>query len=678
MPEDTPAEIAEKRRRFEAARADPSSYALGAAADLYIAAFLIPKNGEVPTIVENGVIPTTGHVWSALLGQQVNRLVVRLAVEVSRKARAFHWPLEFPDVMAAGGFDVVLGNPPWEVIQLGEEEYFGQRLPEVAELAGSARKKAIAALEAERPRVFAEYQADKRRFEAANEFVRASGRFDLTARGKVNTYALFAELFVVLVSPSGRAGVIVPTGLATADTTKYFFDHLITAKHLISFFNFFEIRQWFVATDDRNPFGLLTMGAYAKSAELAFFLTDTRQLTDSERRFTLSADQIAQINPNTKTSPIFRSRTDAEWTAKIHARIPVLIDESKGAAGNPWGVEFRQGLFNMTSDSGLFRTAGQLDAAGFVRKGSDWIEPEGLAPRQRALDMIGGGDRRSFDLKGGAGRRTARYLALYEAKMIHQYDHRWATYDGEDSRDTTSDEMRDPSFEPTPRYWVPEVEVAGRIAAKHWTRQWLMGWRDICRSTDERTVIATAFPRAGVNHKMPLFMTNERPELAVAMLSNWLSLTLDYVARQKLGGTSLTYFYLKQLPVLPPSAYREADLGFITQRVLELTYTSHLMAPFACDLGYDGPPFCWDNERRAQLRAELDAWYARAYGLSRDELRYILDPAEVKGPDYPSETFRVLKKNELSHFGEYRTARLVLAAWDRFERDGTFGARQAA
>ncbi len=102
-------------------------------------------------------------------------------------------------------------------------------------------------------------------------------------------------------------------------------------------------------------------------------------------------------------------------------------------------------------------------------------------------------------------------------------------------------------------------------------------------------------------------------------------------------------------------------------RVLELTYTSRSMAPFARDLGYDGPPFLWDEDRRALLRAELDAWYARAYGLSRDELRYILDPTDVMGPDYPSETFRVLKKNEIARYGEYRTARLVLAAWDEQE-----------
>jgi hypothetical protein len=131
---------------------------------------------------------------------------------------------------------------------------------------------------------------------------------------------------------------------------------------------------------------------------------------------------------------------------------------------------------------------------------------------------------------------------------------------------------------------------------------------------------------------------------------------------------------LKQLPVLPPTFYTEPRLAFITPKVLELTYTSHSLAPFARDLDHDGPPFAWDEDRRAHLRADLDAFYARAYGLTRDELRYILDPADVKGPDYPSETFRVLKEKECRLYNEYRTRRLVLAAWDRMEADGEFAA----
>ncbi|HNC03032.1 MAG TPA: hypothetical protein PLY05_06715, partial [Agitococcus sp.] len=139
----------------------------------------------------------------------------------------------------------------------------------------------------------------------------------------------------------------------------------------------------------------------------------------------------------------------------------------------------------------------------------------------------------------------------------------------------------------------------------------------------------------------------------------------DFAARQKIGGITLNFFIAKQFPVLPPSAYIQADLDYIVPRVLELIYTAHDLKPFAEDLGFYGEPFKFDPDRRAILRAELDAYYATLYGLSRDELRYILDPADVMGADYPSETFRVFKNNDIKAYGEYRTGRLVLEAWDR-------------
>lgn len=164
---------------------------------------------------------------------------------------------------------------------------------------------------------------------------------------------------------------------------------------------------------------------------------------------------------------------------------------------------------------------------------------------------------------------------------------------------------------------------------------------------------------------MPIALPSDTDaQLPAALYANFNSLVLDFVARLKVAGINLTFGYLFQFPILPPSAYSEADLAFIVPRVLELTYTSHSMAPFARDLGYDGEPFAWNEDRRAHLRAELDAWYALAYGLTRDELRYVLDPKDVMGADYPSETFRVLQKNEIAKHGEYRTQRLVLAAYD--------------
>ena len=118
---------------------------------------------------------------------------------------------------------------------------------------------------------------------------------------------------------------------------------------------------------------------------------------------------------------------------------------------------------------------------------------------------------------------------------------------------------------------------------------------------------------------------------------------------------------------MPPSAYSPVDIKFIAPRVLELVYTAYDLYPFAEDLGYHGEPFTWDEDRRALLRAELDAYYAKLYGLTRDELRYILDPQDVYGPDFPGETFRVLKNKEIKKYEEYRMRRLVLEAWDRME-----------
>ena len=173
-------------------------------------------------------------------------------------------------------------------------------------------------------------------------------------------------------------------------------------------------------------------------------------------------------------------------------------------------------------------------------------------------------------------------------------------------------------------------------------------------------------PRYGVGNKfLLLFPREDLISKASLLLGCMSSLVCDFAARQKVGGTNVTLFTTRQLPILPPSAFDSTATGFIHPRVLELTYTAHDLKPWAEDLGYDSPPFIFEPERRALLRAELDACYAHLYGLNRDELRYILDPADVMGPDYPSETFRVLKNNELRQFGEYRTQRLVLEAWDR-------------
>jgi hypothetical protein len=657
LPENTESDIQARIRAFDAMRSSPQLTKWFDGADLYVAAFLAPKVKPVSGSVANQefpgqpLVPVSSHVWSKLQGGQVYGPLLGAAKTFSAAARAFHWPLEFPHIFFAEattrrGFDAVLGNPPWEVMQLGEEEYFMQRAPEVAMLSGAKRKKAISQLEHEQPAIHAEYIRDLRANEAGNELARSGGRFDLSARGKINTYALFADLFSALTGRHGRAGVIVPTGIATDSTTAPFFASLVDQLRLIALYSFENEAFIFPGVHHAFKFALLIFGGGAnpEPADYCMFLRFVEQLQDERRHFRLTAEQIADLSPNTKTAPVFRSGADAEITARIYASCPILLDEKK-EDGNPWMIEFRQGLFNMTSDSGLFTTAEDYEASNATRSGNMWLVPEALEEGDNPFE---------------------RHLPLYEAKLIHLFDHRWATYDLAENRDVTQFEKRDLNFEPMPRYWVSEREVLDRVAAKNWHFRWLMGWRDITNATNERTVVSAAVPLVGCGDTLLLMLPGVgTPELAAALLANVCSIVLDYSARQKIGGTHMKYNVFKQLPIIPPLRYTQADLSFIVPRVLELTYSSHSMTPFARDLGYTGGPFPWDEARRALLRAELDNWYAHAYDLSRDDLRYILDPADMFGTDYPSETFRVLKKNEVNKYGEYRTQRLVLAAWDR-------------
>ncbi|ASR08866.1 type II DNA modification enzyme [Rhizobium leguminosarum bv. viciae] len=647
MGEDTPAQLRAKAEAFAALHRGTSWWVQKTASDLYIAAFLRPKQfrkSAMTTSKELDLVPTTLDVRTALAGGQGNPELTATAANLAGSSFAFHWPLEFADIMAAGGFDVVIGNPPWERVKLEQQEFFASRDADIATAVNAAeRTRLIGGLEnapvgSAMRDLFDDFEAAKRNAKAASIFARVpgedGGRFPLAGRGDVNTYAVFAELFYRLRCPKGFSGVVLPTQIATADTTKHFFGELTESKNLRNFYNFTEIRKWFPETDDRNPFGLLVVGAGANESSFAYYLDDTSQIDDQRRKFTLSPEQIARINPNTRTAPVFRSQRDAELTAKIYDRVPVLINEGKGAAGNPWGIEFMT-MFHMSNDSGLFRTAADLTKAGFTREGTDWRQS------------------------------NKRYVPLYEAKMIHQFDHRWATYQETETIDVTDADKQNSDFEVTPRYWVPDGEVESRLGAKGWGRGWLMSWRRNARATDERTMLSTVLPRVGIGDSIFLFTSSQSTAMMAALLCNLNCLVHDFVVRQKVSGSNMSFYFIRQFPVLPPDCYSHEDIDFIGQRCAALISTTERLRSFSTDLGYSAIVPTWEAEARHRMQCELDAFFAIKYGLSSEELRYILDPELVMGKDYPTETFRVLRNNEVSKFGEYRTRRLVLEAYDR-------------
>ncbi len=602
-------------------------------ADAWCAAFVWPKPAAPDPIL---AAAPTNAVWKECR----EPLTVKTVEKLARDYAFFHWHLAFPQVFAKGGFDVVLGNPPWERVKLQEQEFFASRSGEIAEAENAAaRKKLIAKLPDTNKQLWRDWCEASRLAEGQSHFVRQSGRYPLCGKGDVNTYALFAEHNRDALQPRGRCGFIVPTGIATDDTTKAFFSALISEQHLASLYDFENTAtsEFFKGVGHGNiKFSLVTISRLPVAApELFFFGHDTAELSDPGRRFHLSPNEFTLLNPNTRTCPTFRSRRDADLNVAIYQRAGVLWLEDDATNGNPWNARF-MAMLHMANDSGLFRTRSQLESEGFNLRGNKFV------------------------------RNETEWLPLVEAKMVHHFDHRFGDYDdrpptvgGVVLPAVPDTRKMSPDYQPRPQYWVSRQEVDARLDGV-WTRRWLLGWRDITRAVDQRTVFAALIPLAAVGHTTPLLLSKVSPISIAALYANLCSFVLDYCARQKVGGTHLTYAYLKQFPLLRPTTFDVAApwtqatvvRDWLLPRVLELTYTAWDLEPFAKDVGYEGPPFRWDPKRRFVLRCELDAAFFHLYGVNRADADYILD------------TFPIVRKNDEKAHGEYRTKRVILEIYD--------------
>lgn len=640
------------------------------AADAWCAAFVWPKQAGAPEA-------PTDQLFRALRCRNQSAVPDSTHAEILRLRdtyQFFHWHLEFPEVFSvpesgvglrpgtgwAGGFDSVVGNPPWERVKLQEQEFFAQRDGRIATATNaSARKRLIRELRDDRDgaQLYADFQAAKRRSEGESHFLRMSNRFPLTGRGDINTYAVFAETDRALTGPQGRTGVIVPTGIATDATTQYFFKDLVIKGHLAALYGFENEEKVFPGVHHSVTFCLFSMvgsGSPDAPVSIAFRVRQVTQIP--ERAYTLTGRDIQLLNPNTGTCPVFRNRRDAEITLDIYRRVPVLVNETKDN-GNPWGVSFMT-MFHMSNDSHLFRPSAERGETfeDLLRDG--WAAEGNVLVRGRE-----------------------RLLPLYEAKMLHHYDHRFSTYENATEKQLavgslprlTLEQHQEALAVPMPRYWVPEQDVPTgeldrhgkpiispgvdtRLTEKGWEREWIIGFRKICRASDERTAITYAFPKSGLGDSGNILTPTSATSPAL-LYGNSTAVIFDYVLRQKLGGSNLNFFQFEQLPFLSPEQL-DVHARWVTPRLLELIYTVHDMAAFAHDLGDTGTPFRWDESRRAIIRAELDALFFRLYGISRDDTAYVLD------------TFNVTRDNDVKAHGEYRTKSLILAEYDRMAAAG--------
>ncbi|MGW1882062.1 Eco57I restriction-modification methylase domain-containing protein [Streptomyces sp. NPDC001970] len=612
-------------------------------ADVWCASFLWPKHKGAPTAITTNVLRAVEKdKEDGPLEDEAAELMLK---DIVRRNQFFHWHLEFPRVFRVedsdagdvnpetgwqGGFDAVLGNPPWERVKIQKKEWFAARDENIAAAdTASIRDRMIEALatsvdEEGRPnegdrKLYAEYQFDQRESKGQVTMYRKSGLFPKTGFGDVNTYAVFAEKARQLIGPEGMAGLVLPTGIATDKTTAAYFADLVEKRQMVAVLDMENEEKLFPAVTNRVAFCLFTMAGRDLAerypvVRLAFRARRPDQL--DVREFTLDEEGFKRINPNTRTAPVCESPEHLRVLEGVHARVPLLRRLVSGGPADPWrlgsGPFLR--MYDMATASKRFKSDEALLAHGGTREGTVIVNDD------------------------------VRYLPLYEGKFLHQFDSRFSTYENATQAQINkgtlprldTEQHRDPHAVPLPRHWVSEDETDERLAEdwsvprEAWRHGWLMGWRDVCRASDERTVIASVMPRTAAGDKFPVALVREGAEFLLANLNSFI---LDFATRQKYAGASLKYFLFQQLPVLPPTAYdlsapwtQDTPLAdWIRPRVLELTYTSYEMASWAKYLGDDGPPFVWDERRRFLMRAELDAAYFHLYGIERADLDLVLD-----------------------------------------------------
>ncbi len=574
--------------------------------------------------------------------------------EIWRRARTaargeafLHWETAFPgvwhgwqDANPQGGFDAVIGNPPWDRIKLQEVEWFAPRDSEIAHLTtAAARKSRIQWLRDTGTPMADDFDAAKRRADTLGALVRGSGHYPLLGGGDINLYSLFVERATRLVKPDGIVGLLTPSGIYADKTAAPFFRAVSTGGRVAGLFDFENRRpktglpHFFPDVDSRFKFCVLVFGGDERrfpETPCAFFLHNTATVNDPERCFPLAPSHFAQVNPNTGTAPVFRTRRDAEITRSIYERHPVLVDRSGDEVRRMWPVRYVR-MFDMTNDSRLFRRASELQAEGY------------------------------YPVQGNLYRRGKEsFLPLYEGKMVQAFDHRAASVAVNPEnlnrpaqpRDASPDEHANPNWLPSPQYWVPASECSSTLGSN-----WVLGFKDITSPTNIRTFIAALFPAVAFGNKVPILMSETKERTEWLLAANFNAVVFDFSTRQKLQGQTLNWYIVEQLPVIAPDDY-DRQFGdtsardLVRDHVLRLTYTAHDMAPFARDLAYDGEPFTWDEEERRHLRGRLDALYFHLYGLDKDDAEYVLG------------TFPIVRRDDEKQFGSYRTRDLVLAYMD--------------
>ncbi|MCF8075208.1 MAG: hypothetical protein K9K87_03445 [Desulfotignum sp.] len=556
--------------------------------------------------------------------------------------RFYHWPLEFPDVFGpdgVGGFSATVGNPPWDIVKPNSQEFFLNYDPKFRSYKKQQANKASQKLMADNPVIAEKWEECCDRFAEQSTYFKELLSYSALGKGDINTFKLFLEQFFTVLNEGGRMGIVVPSGLYTDQGCLPLRERFFYESSVLFLYGFEN--RWptvFSSVDGRFKFIIFGTQKRGKTDRFkcAFMEHDPERLPLIDANaLKMSVRQVKKFSPDTLSVMEFNNQKDIDLTAKIYGDWPLLGEKLEGT----WNVKFRSEL-HMTNDSHLFKP-------------------------------------------------SPTDCPLYEGKMIWLFD----------------------SVFEQPRYWLDRDEVEESLGGNAWEgKHYRVGFRDVAASTNERTLIATIFPRVWYGHTMATvqpFHKDFAPGCPKEIESVWLSALFcsfcsDFIIRQKVTN-HMSYFYMSTLPIpreligsqnqLPMAIISRSArlickgkiLGGLWSNIFETSWQSpDFWYPSSTPIDTYGPaheqeirkrlrdeaknltpewgPHCGVHDRlpdrrdtgdRAQLRAEIDAYVAHLYGLTRDDFAYILD------------TFPVLRKKEVKAFGEFMSRRKCLEEYDR-------------
>ena len=625
LSEDKAQEVNEKETKYELLRKNPKYQQALNEANIWTSTFFWSFDGDVLGDIPNHTL--INELRDGIQNKRIDNLLEKIN-KIAKENQFFHWYIEFPEVFSSerGGFDCLIGNPPWERIKITDKEFFEGIVPAIVEAKSSSERYSLMKkVFRKNPYLFEEYKTANLQSQKKAHFLKNSNFYHNSAVGDINTFLIFAERFISLLTSTGRAGIIVPTGIATDYYSQKFFNYIVDNHQLISLFDFENKKNFFPDIHGSFRFSLLTLGGKNLNIEnmnFGFFLHDIDDYFNEDRQFNLKITDFKVLNPNTKTCPIFKAKKDFEMTMHVYNTFPILLDKNNNK--NIWNVEMRQGLVHLTVDS-----------------------------KKKIL-------KRLDDIES----KIEEFIPLYEGRMMNIYDHRAASIDFREKAakrtaitiPITTEQHQNIKFTVTPRYFVHK-DIIERRKPEGYLYEWVLAFRDVTATTNERTMIACIIPNLAISYSLRgVFISKFSPKNIALLLANLNSMCYDYIVKQKTSGTHLSNFIFYQIPVIPLEIYKQDLINLIIPKVIQLSFTSYDLKNFAESCGYSGAPFKWDLEERNCLRAELDAIYAHLYKYSKKELEYIID------------TFTITKKYDMNNYNEYRTKKLVLKAYDEFSK----------